>query len=175
MSKPTPVLSKVLVAAGLFVVLTIAGCSGRATTGTINNPGGPTAKESVPPEGIRRSYVKGRGPGASRAAVRVNRFAWRAALDSLSFMPLRTSDPYGGAIATDWYTPPKTPKERIKVNVLVSGPELVSDTVRVTVFRQIRSRRGVWIAAKVNRQTGRDLENVILRRARGLRLAALNR
>ncbi len=175
MSYPFQVRSIGLVTAGLIVGLTIAGCSGRATTGTVNNPGGPSAKEAVPPEGIRRGYVKGRGPGASRAAVRVNRFAWRAALDSLSFMPLRTSDPYGGAIATDWYMPPKTPKERIKVNVLVGGPELVSDTVRVTVFREVRDKRGAWRAAKVNKQTARDLENVILRRARTLRLAALNR
>ena len=38
-------------------------------------------------------------------ALGVNAYLWRGALDTLSFMPLASADPFGGVIITDWYTP----------------------------------------------------------------------
>ncbi len=32
----------------------------------------------------------------------VNAYLWRGALDTLSFMPLQSADPFGGVIITDW-------------------------------------------------------------------------
>ena len=49
---------------------------------------------------------------APEAGIGVNSFLWRASLDTLSFMPLNSADPFGGVIITDWYTPPETPSER---------------------------------------------------------------
>ena len=41
-------------------------------------------------------------PAADNAAtIGVNGYLWRAALDTLSFMPLASADPYGGVIVTD--------------------------------------------------------------------------
>ena len=37
--------------------------------------------------------------------IGVNGYLWRASLDTLSFMPLVTADPWGGVINYDWYTP----------------------------------------------------------------------
>src|SRR5436190_10036486 len=37
----------------------------------------------------------------SEAALGVNSYLWRAALDTFSFMPLSSADPYGGLIITD--------------------------------------------------------------------------
>lgn len=163
----------------LGVLLTAAAiglgaCGQTGTTGRLSEPGGPTTTESKRPEGLRGSLALGSPARNKRATVQVNTFAWRAALDSVSFMPLRTSDPYGGVIATDWYISEAAPKERLRVNVLVSGPDLRSDTVRVTVLRETLAGRGTWQPAKVNPQTARDLENVILTRARDLRIAAGN-
>ncbi len=39
-----------------------------------------------------------------QSAIAVNAYLWRASLDTLSFMPLLSADPYGGVIITDWYT-----------------------------------------------------------------------
>ena len=34
--------------------------------------------------------------------IGVNSFLWRASLDTVSFMPLVSADPFGGVIITDW-------------------------------------------------------------------------
>src|SRR5689334_17705648 len=46
------------------------------------------------------------------AQIGVNGYLWRATLDTLSFMPLASADPYGGVVITDWYTNPEVPTER---------------------------------------------------------------
>ena len=158
----------------LLGALAVAGCessgSTRAYTGTITNPGGPMATETHRPAGARSDLVQGSETGQHAATVQVNGFAWRAALDTISFMPLASSDPYGGAIATDWYIARSNPNERLRVNILVRGPELRADTVRVTVFRQEKKGgRGDWASMPVDPSVGQNLENVILQRARDVR------
>ena len=132
-----------------------------------------TIKSSIAPEGRRRAFTRS-GAGQARQ-IAVNGFLWRAALDSTAFMPLRSADAYGGAIITDWYSPPESPGERFKITVLVQGATLRADGVKVTVFKQKRSPKGEWIDAKVAKNTGIDLENVILARARDLREQAAAR
>ncbi|MGP1256769.1 MAG: DUF3576 domain-containing protein [Kiloniellales bacterium] len=105
--------------------------------------------------------------------IGVNAFLWRASLDTVSFMPLSSADPFGGVIITDWYSPPESPAERFKVNVFILGRDLRADGVRARVFRQINGD-GDWKDAQVGDTTGIDLENAILTRARELRIAALN-
>ena len=163
------------VGAGLVLALAlgVGGCQKPAPTADVPNAGEATPKlrstASTPPEGERRGFARVGANDRGRARIQVNGFAWRAALDTVSFMPLQASDPYGGAISTEWYAPPNAPKERLKVNVLVSGPELRSDSVKVTVFRQVQDSKGRWVDAKVNKNTALDLENVILQRAREMR------
>jgi Domain of unknown function (DUF3576) len=100
----------------------------------------------------------------------VNAYLWRAALDALSFMPMIQADPYGGVVLTDWYSPPATPGERFKVNLYILDAALRADGVRATVFRQTL-QNGVWIDAAVAPETGIQLEDSVLTRARQLRQA----
>lgn len=100
--------------------------------------------------------------------VTVNAFLWRAALDTVTFMPLVQADPYGGVILTDWYSPPATPSERFKINLYILDAALRADGVRATIFRQ-ELKNGVWIDAAVTAETGTQLEDTILTRARQLR------
>jgi len=102
----------------------------------------------------------------------INSFLWRATLDTVSFMPLASADPFGGVILTDWYTDPNTPSERVKINAFILGRELKANGVRVRTFRQIQ-QDGRWVDAAVSEQTARSLENTILTRARQLRIAHL--
>lgn len=104
--------------------------------------------------------------------VGVNSFLWRATLDTVSFMPLASADPFGGVIITDWYAPPQTPDERFKVNVLILSRDLRADGVRATVFKQ-RRVEGQWLDQPVDTATATQLENAILKRARELRIAQL--
>ncbi len=105
--------------------------------------------------------------------IGVNSFIWRAALDTVSFMPLASADPFGGVILTDWYAAPETPGERTKVQIYVLSRELRADAVRATVFRQIATGRGGWQDAPVVPDGGTKIENAVLSRARELRQANL--
>jgi hypothetical protein len=110
------------------------------------------------------------GRGSGDASIAVNSYLWRASLDTVSFLPLNTADPFGGIIITDWYSPPATPEERFKVTVYILDRDLRADGLRVSVFRQTRDPGSGWIEAKVDERTGRDLENAILKRARQMRI-----
>lgn len=107
-----------------------------------------------------------RGGGSG---IAVNSFLWRASLDTVSFMPLASADPFGGVIITDWYTPPEVEGERTKVQVYILDRQLRSDGLRVAVFRE-RLRDGQWVTADVNPRTVRQIEDSILTRARELRI-----
>ena len=108
--------------------------------------------------------------GAS--GIGVNGFLWRASLDTLSFLPLASADPFGGVIITDWYSPPESPNERFKVTTYILGRQLRSDGVRVAVFKQELADGRGWIDSQVASQTGAKLEGAILSRARELRIAS---
>jgi hypothetical protein len=110
------------------------------------------------------------GDEGGGAGIGVNSFLWRASLDTVSFMPLVSADPFGGVIITDWYSPPQTPSERFKVNVYILGRALRADGIRAAVFRQ-ELQGSAWIDAPVAPSTATDLENAILTRARQLRIA----
>ncbi|NKB49318.1 MAG: DUF3576 domain-containing protein [Alphaproteobacteria bacterium] len=106
------------------------------------------------------------------SGIGVNGFLWRASLDTLSFLPLSSADPFGGVIITDWYSPPESPEERFKVTTYILGRQLRSDGVRVAVFRQeLNGSRG-WVDSQVENGTGSKLEGAILSRARELRIAS---
>lgn len=105
--------------------------------------------------------------------IGVNSFLWRATLDTVSFMPLASVDPFGGVILTDWYSAPETPNERVKVNAFIMGRELKADGIRVRTFRQVR-KGGQWVDAPVSKETATKLEDTILTRARQLRIAHLD-
>lgn len=110
---------------------------------------------------------------AFSSTANANPFLWRAALETIDFMPLIQTDPVGGVILTDWYSPPSTSTERFKLNVFVLGSELRADGVRVTAFRQVRSETGQWVDAKVREGTASEVEDSILAKARELRVASL--
>jgi len=109
----------------------------------------------------------------NNSGIAVNSFLWRASLDTVSFMPLASADPFGGVILTDWYTPPETEGERFKINVFILSRELRSDGVRVRAFKQ-NFVSGKWVDAEATPETARQLEDTILTRARQLRVAQLD-
>ena len=128
---------------------------------------------SVFGEGGASAFGDDSGNGASGTGIDVNSYLWRASLDTISFMPLASADPFGGVIITDWHSPPEAANERFKVNVYILGRDLRADGIRAAVFRQEANSFGNWVAAQVDSQTVLDLENAILTRARQLRIAGL--
>ena len=140
-----------LIAGVAMGALALAGC------GTVPNPFGGGANP--------------RSSNESAAAIAVNGYLWRASLDTLSFMPLSSADPYGGVIVTDWYVNPEKPDERFKCTVYILDSRLRADGLNVAVFKQTRDASGTWVDQPAAGQTEVDIENSILTRARQLRLS----
>ncbi|HET6467809.1 MAG TPA: DUF3576 domain-containing protein [Geminicoccaceae bacterium] len=111
--------------------------------------------------------------GGGGGGIGVNAYLWRGTLETIDFMPLASADPFGGLIITDWYQPPESPNERLKLQVLIRDRTLRADGLRVSVFRQTRDGEGGWADAPVDPRTALELEDKILTRARELRVAAV--
>lgn len=109
-------------------------------------------------------------PAALPRGLGVNALLWQASLDTLSFMPLASADPVGGVIITDWYNDPAANNERVKINLVISGKALRADALRVSVFRETR-RGSQWVSTAASSRAARQMENIILTRARDLATA----
>jgi hypothetical protein len=124
-----------------------------------------TGDDGISIGGARKEEGGGGGIG-------VNSFLWRATLDTLSFMPLASADPFGGVIITDWYESPDSPGERFKVNALILDKTLRVDGIKITVFKQKLDTRGQWRDQKTDEGLGHKLEDTVLTRARQLRVTS---
>ena len=113
------------------------------------------------------------------SGIGVSSFLWRAALDTVAFMPLASADPFGGVIITDWHNEASNQNERFKITVYILDKTLRADAVKVAVFRQKRTPGANsgpvsdWIDSPVNPETGFQIENAILTKARELKIQAL--
>jgi len=117
---------------------------------------------------------EGRDTGTGNLGV--NSHLWYAALDTLSFVALQSADPFGGLIVSEWYTPTSAPHERFKLTVMIVDRQLRSDAVQVKVLRQIfDDKTKSWVDSDADSLIGTELENIILTRARALRINNLNR
>ena len=106
---------------------------------------------------------------SDQSGLGVNAYLWRGTLDTLSFMPLASADPFGGVIITDWYSPPAgTGGERFKATAYILGRQLRADGIKVSIFRQVL-QNGQWVDTAVSPGTVTEIENKVLARARELR------
>jgi hypothetical protein len=182
--RPTPFAIRFLPMAFL-VALAVAGCSSAAIKPNptpadfgglgSGSPGDPsTTRAGGSDSGTlfefgKNTKDKTRGTaGGGGSGIGVNAFLWRGALDTISFMPLASADPFGGVIITDWYTPPGTSGERFKATIYILSRDLSSDGVQVKMYRQIL-RNGQWVDAAVSDTMVSDIENKVLARARHMR------
>jgi hypothetical protein len=160
--------------AALFMAAGLSACATKAPAST----SGPTAAPNAAPvaKAKPRTFfgdrIRSGGRGTGEAGIGVNAFLWRATLDTLSFMPLADSDPFGGTYATEWHSMAEKPDERFKVQVYILDTRLRADGLAVQVFRQTRDGSG-WVDASVDPDTAIQIENSILTRARQLRIAQL--
>lgn len=166
-------LTAILLAVGLG----IAGCGPAPKQGPLNEDldpqGGGVTVAGTDSAGrisdLPGLSLSGSGGGGG-GLTNVNRHLWRASLDTLAFLPLTSTDPFTGVIATDWAASPDAPEERFKVTTYVKGTKLAANTLQVAVFREIRDPQGSWATAAVSGVTARQLEDAILLRARQLKI-----
>ena len=107
----------------------------------------------------------------STVGMPINPYLWKASLETISFMPLSSTDPFGGTMITDWYTVESALNERCKLNVFVKGLELKTKNLEVLSFCQIL-KNNQWVNVPSNIDDNRKLENVILNKAKKLKLSS---
>jgi len=159
--------------AAVILALALAACGSDGDSTPV--AGGPTASRGSGDGGGGWNPFGGGGDRKRQeeTSIGVNSLLWRAALDTISFMPLTLTDSFGGVILTDWYADPRTPNERFKMQVYILDTRLRADGIKVNVFKQVQTAGG-WTDAAVNDDTAVQIENAILAKARELRLATLN-
>ena len=176
---PVPVAGAVLLT-GFLAACNGENISSRGVEDTIVTPQGRFEPDVDDPEretifgsgGISSLFDGAGGSDGAGGGIGVNAFLWRAALDTLAFLPPLSADPFGGVIIYDWYRPPENPDERLKVAVYILDTRLTATALRVAVNRQVRGEDG-WRDGAVSEETATALEDSILTRARSLRISWL--
>jgi hypothetical protein len=170
--------TSLLLLASLMTVISLSACSGveseaKYPTGADRSATGGNDIYSEAPSIFGKGGLASFGSKDKKgdgSGVMVNTYLWRASLDTVSFMPLASADPFGGTIITDWYSAPETPNERTKLNVFILGGDLSVESLSVKVFRQVKSGGG-WKDATVAKETATKLEDAIFTRAREMKIA----
>ncbi|MGI4775323.1 MAG: DUF3576 domain-containing protein [Janthinobacterium lividum] len=96
-----------------------------------------------------------------------NKFLWQAAVETMNFVPLQSSDSAGGIIITDWYSPKSQPTYSFKINIFIKDNVISPDSIEVKVYER-RLKNNQWIQDQRESKIGGDLERKILNRARDL-------
>ena len=106
---------------------------------------------------------------AGAVVMPVNPYLWKASIETINFMPLSSTDPFGGSIITDWYTSENNIDERCKLNIFISGKELKTENLKVSSFCQAY-KKNKWVNLSPNQKNNIKLENAILNKAKKLKL-----
>jgi len=110
--------------------------------------------------------------GFTTVGMPINPYLWSASLETLSFIPLSSADPFGGTIFTDWYSSESNENERCKVNVFIRGVELKTQNLRVSSFCEV-FKNNKWVGVGTKNEDNISLENAILNKAKKLKLKNL--
>ena len=105
--------------------------------------------------------------------IGVNTYLWKATLNTLSFMPLVSADPFGGVIITDWYSNSETSKEKFKIVAYILGTELRVDGIKVSLFKKMKNENGDWVDKKTNKVLQSKVEDAILTKARKYKIQSI--
>ena len=106
----------------------------------------------------------------SSIGMPINPYLWKGSLETISFMPLSSADPFGGTIITDWYSDGQNINERCKINIFIKGLELKTSNLRVNTFCQ-SFKNNRWIDLPTSASQSAQLENAILNKAKRIKLA----
>ena len=135
----------------------------------LQSGGGLFGKGGVSFGGILGGNNQEQNTSAGVIAMSVNPFLWRAALETIDFMPLSSADQIGGTIITDWYSTSGNEKERCKLNIFITGINLKTENLRVVSFCQ-EFKNPTWVNKETEKENNIKIENAILNKAKKLKL-----
>ena len=131
--------------------------------------GGLFGKGGLSLGGVLGGNNQEKNTSAGMIAMSVNPFLWRAALETIDFMPLSSADQIGGTIITDWYSTSGNEKERCKLNIFITGINLKTENLRVVSFCQ-EFKNPTWVNKETETENNIKIENAILNKAKKLKL-----
>ena len=91
---------------------------------------------------------------------------WRAALDTISFMPLMSANYSGGIIITDWYSDNSDKNESVKISIRFLSNEVRSNSLDIKLF--IKQCSTTLNNCEITENTGsivKELNKSILKKA----------
>ena len=150
-------------AALAITVLALSACGSSGSLGSVGSIGSIGLGSIGSGAGSRDADDATRQATRTRGAesVAVNRYLWAASLDTLSFLPVQSVDPFTGVIVFGFGTPPGGSRA-YRATVFISDPALDARALNVA----LATRSG-----PVSSETQRAVEDAILSRARQLRIA----
>ena len=135
----------------------------------LQSGGGLFGKGGLSLGGVLGGNNQEKNTSAGMIAMSVNPFLWRAALETIDFMPLSSADQIGGTIITDWYSSSGNEKERCKLNIFITGINLKTENLRVVSFCQ-EFKNPTWVNKEIEKENNIKIENAILNKAKKLKL-----
>ncbi len=135
----------------------------------LQSGGGLFGKGGLSLGGVLGGNKQEKNTSAGMIAMSVNPFLWRAALETIDFMPLSSADQIGGTIITDWYSSSGNEKERCKLNIFITGINLKTENLRVVSFCQ-EFKNPTWVNKEIEKENNIKIENAILNKAKKLKL-----
>ncbi|MFD1340889.1 DUF3576 domain-containing protein [Litorisediminicola beolgyonensis] len=158
-----PKSNKTMVIAGVMLAtaVTLGGCS-RSGQPAETRPAREVLDREIygdrgAPESTIWDIFRARGDAGQVGAV--NRYIWNAALETLSFLPVESVDPFTGVISLGYGVPPGGGRA-YRATVYVSDPALDARSLNVAVMTR---------SGPASVETNRAIEDAILTRARQLR------
>ena len=127
-----------------------------------------------PDERVRKNIEEGKGfrlmdqvggKGGTNFEFASSNELWRAALDTLDFMPLSTANYSGGILITDWYSDNSNTNESIKISVRFLTNEVRSDALDLKVFYKRCDNINNCITKQQNGKLVAELKKEILKKA----------
>ena len=100
----------------------------------LQSGGGLFGKGGLSLGGIMGENNQEKSMSAGMISMSVNPFLWRAALETIDFMPLSSADQVGGTIITDWYSDGDNLDESVKISIRFLTNEVRSDALDIKVF-----------------------------------------
>ena len=155
----------------LIILISLTACSSIEPETKIDGDSAGSFFTGRSEQGVTLSDLTGNSAKGS-SGIPVNALLWRASLDIASILPIDDIDVFSGTIISDWYSLPSTPNEQIKLAIFVLDKELRSDAIRVVVYVQSK-KANIWEDAGLDASLARQLENLILTRARELRASTV--
>ena len=118
-------------------------------------------------------FNRGSKKQTASVGLPINAILWKSSLETISFMPLASADPFGGIIITDWYSPSSSAakNERCKINIFIKGTELKTNNLKVNTFCQSLNENNIWVDLPSSTEDNIKIENAILNKAKKLKLS----